>query len=153
MYIVSHLIITNTRKESFFSFIARHLFVSLIIWLFDKHNHSSVRANSNNQHHCCPGTVPKEVPSQEAGEASHHIEGKMFQVVWLVQTFPINWKGDPLSSNETWQARLGVATAFRTVSNHSYPGIPQHLAQLKPDCSSVLYSVFLSCVSTLLSVI
>lgn len=42
------------------------------------------------------------------------------------------------------QAWLGDTAAFRNVSNHSYPRIHTHSAQLEPHHISVLYSVFLS---------
>lgn len=40
MYVVKHLLIINTRKESFFSLFpsSRIIFWSLVIWVFDKHS-------------------------------------------------------------------------------------------------------------------
>lgn len=48
----------------------------------------TVCVNSNNQHYCFPGTLPREAPSHQGGDASHSTEGHVCKTGRLTKIVP-----------------------------------------------------------------
>lgn len=63
------------RKILFSLFGSYHIIIFCVLSSVCLTNMSTVCANSNNQHYCFSGTLPREAPSHHEGDASHSKEG------------------------------------------------------------------------------